>query len=516
MSRWRLLTLAILIVLPVLFLLGAGAYYLWQSGWSIWVGWAMLVPLIVALYLGHRWQKEQRLLQLNFTPPLRYTDRDKQAWQLIEARAKAGAKLDPDKLSDVSFYVQTAQDMALELARFYHPGAADPIASLTIPEMLAVVELAARDLAEMVDQYLPGGHLLTVRDWRNAKKAADWYQTANNVYWAISSIFSPVNTALRYAASKVGVSRPFQLLQQNLLLWFYGAFVQRLGTYLIDLNSGRLRVGAKRYRELMAQHTTEAAPLADGTGTAVPDAAEQVRRVTLTTLGQVKAGKSSLINALLGEEKARVDVVPATSEITRYELHAEGITTRLVLLDTVGYAHTGPKEDQLKATQEAARDSDLLLLVMHARNPARQGDLEMLQALRTWFLGHPELTVPPILGVLPHIDLLSPSLEWDPPYDWQKPTRPKEQQMSQALATVREQLGEYLAGVVPVCTAPGKVYGIQEWLLPAVAELLDQAHAVALLRCLRAETDTGKVRKVFHQLLAIGKGIVQVLWQGKP
>src|SRR5262249_1183165 len=157
----------------VLFLLGAGAYYLWQSGWSIWVGWAMLVPLIVALYLGHRWQKEQRLLQLNFTPPLRYTDRDKQAWQLIEARAKAGAKLDPDKLSDVSFYVQTAQDMALELARFYHPGAADPIASLTIPEMLAVVELAARDLAEMVDQYLPGGHLLTVRDWRNAKKAAD-------------------------------------------------------------------------------------------------------------------------------------------------------------------------------------------------------------------------------------------------------------------------------------------------------------------------------------------------------
>ena len=44
-----------------------------------------------------------------------------------------------------------------------------------------------------------------------------------------------------------------------------------------------------------------------------------------------------------------------------------------------------------------------------------------------------------------------------------------------------EQLGAYLAGVIPVCTAPGKVYGLEEWLLPAVAELLDEVHAVALL-----------------------------------
>jgi predicted GTPase len=411
--------------------------------------------------------------------------------------------------------------MGLELARFYHPGAADPVASLTIPEMLAVVELAAHDLAEMVEQYLPGGHLLTVKDWRNARKAVDWYQTANNVYWAISSIFSPINTAARYAASKVGLERPFQMLQRNLLYWFYGAYVQRLGTYLIDLNSGRLRVGAKRYRELMAQHTAQAAPSADGAalvsdGMAGVDPAEQIHRVTITLMGQVKAGKSSLINALLGEEKARVDVVPATSEITRYELRAEGITTRLVLLDTVGFAHTGPKEDQLRATQEAAQESDLLLLVLHARNPARQADLEMLQALQTWFKARADLKVPPIVGVLTHIDLLSPSLEWEPPYDWQKPTRPKEQHIAEALHVVREQLGEYLTGVVPVCTAPGKVYGIQEWLLPVVAELLDQAHAVALLRCLRAEADTGKIRKVFDQLLAVGKGIVKVLWQGKP
>jgi predicted GTPase len=230
-------------------------------------------------------------------------------------------------------------------------------------------------------------------------------------------------------------------------------------------------------------------------------------------MGQVKAGKSSFINALLGEQRAKTDVIPATAEITRYELQPEGVVSRLVLLDTVGYGHTGPKEDQLKATQQAARESDLLILVMHATNPARQADLEMVKALKDWFAGQPQLKMPQILGMLTHIDLLSPKMEWAPPYNLQKPARVKEQQIDQAVAAVREQLGEYLAGVVPVCTAAGKVYGIEEWFLPALAKLLDQAHAVAFLRCLRAEIDTGKVRKVFSQLLAAGKEAAKIVWQ---
>jgi predicted GTPase len=385
---------------------------------------------------------------------------------------------------------------------------------LTIPEILAVVELAAHDLARMVDQYLPGGHLLTVNNWRQAKQVSDWYQTANNAYWLIAALFSPINTGVRYLASQAGLSRPFQMLQDNLLLWFYSAFVHRVGTYLIDLDSGRLRVGAERYRQLLQEHAAEVAGAKDGgLKPAEADPAEQVRRVTLAVLGQVKAGKSSLINALLGEQHAHTDVVPATAEITRYELQPENISTRLVLLDTVGCGHAGPNKDQLGATKEAARQSDLLVLVMHATGPARQADVDMLQELRQWFDAKPDLNMPPVLGVLTHIDLLRPSLEWSPPYDWQKPQRPKEHQIQEAVATAQEQLGKYLVGVVPVCVAPGKVYGVEEWLLPALAELLDQAHAVALLRCLRAEADTGKVRKVLSQMVAAGKELARALWQ---
>jgi hypothetical protein len=67
-----------------------------------------------------------------------------------------------------------------------------------------------------------------------------------------------------------------------------------------------------------------------------------------------------------------------------------------------------------------------------------------------------------------------------------------------------------------VCTAAGKEYGIQEDLLPAVVQLLDEAHAVALLRCLRAEIDTGKVRRVFQQLLAAGTEAAKVMLSAPP
>jgi predicted GTPase len=510
MSRWRIIVVLILVAVPLLVLAGAGSYWLLVSGYGLLVWWPMMALVALGYFLGAYWQRKQMLLHpVDMTPPAHATERDKQAWQLIEARAKAASRLDPDKLSNPQHYLEVAQEMGRELAVHYHPNTEDLIGALTVPEILAVIELAAHDLAEMVDRYLPGGHLLTIRDWQRAKKATDWYQRATTVWWAISAVFSPINTATRYAASRVGLSTPLKMLQQNLILWFYTAYLQRLGTYLIELYSGRLRVGARRWRELVLGEK-QPKPALESDGEETPEAA---RVVTLTLMGQVKAGKSSLINALLGERKAQTDVLPMTSLVERYRLSPPGVGSEMVLLDTVGYGHSGPKQDQVEATREAARQSDLLLLVLHARNPARQADLEMLRDLRAWFESKPELKLPGVLAVMTHIDLLSPAMEWAPPYDWQHPKRPKEQSIHDALAAVEEQLGEFVAAVVPVCGAPGKVFGVEEALLPAIMARLDEAHGVSLLRCLRAEADAHKVRKVFDQLLAIGKTIVRAVWQ---
>lgn len=519
MSRWRVVVVIGLILAPFLFLASAGSYYLWTLHWGFVSWWPLALCMGLGYTLGWYWQRQRLLLHPpEFTTPRHWTEQDRGAWQLIVTHAQAAGSLPADNLSSIDHYLASAKEMAERLAGYYHPGTTDPVSNLTVPEMLTVIELAAHDLRELVDRYVPGGHLLTVRDWRRARQALDWYQPASNLYWGITALFAPLETGARFTASKLGLSQPWQMLQQNLLLWFYTAYVHRLGTYLIELNSGRLRIGAARYRELMESagpSVAKSKPEHDiATERATP--AETVRQVTIVVLGQVKAGKSSLINALLGEQRAATDVLPATAGVERYDLHPANVPARLVLLDTVGYGHEGPKADQLAATQEAARQADLLLLVLHARNPARQADVQLLRNLHEWFAAHPERKKPPLLVVMTHIDLLSPALEWSPPYDWRQPVRPKEENMQQALTAAWSHVGSYAAGVVPVCSAAGKAYGIEEWLLPAIAEQLDEAHGVALLRCLRAEIDEYKVRKVFHQLLAMAQEAARIVSQILP
>jgi predicted GTPase len=202
-----------------------------------------------------------------------------------------------------------------------------------------------------------------------------------------------------------------------------------------------------------------------------------------------------------------------TNLVTRYQLEPKGIGARLVLLDTMGYGHEGPREDQIKATEEAAQKSDVMLLVLHARNPARAADVQMLDRLKDWYATHPELRRPPIIGVVTHVDLLSPAMEWEPPYDWRNGTRLKEQQIRLALQAAADQFGPRLAAIVPICGTAGKVYGIDEELLPVLVEKLGEARAVAFLRVLRAEADAGKTRKVVEQMMRAGKEIVNIVWQ---
>jgi predicted GTPase len=178
----------------------------------------------------------------------------------------------------------------------------------------------------------------------------------------------------------------------------------------------------------------------------------------------------------------------------------------------VGYHQTGAQADQVETTVEAARQADLVFLVLHARNPARKADADLLEQLQQWFEEHPDLKAPPVIAVVTHIDLLSPALEWSPPYNWRLPNRPKEVNIRDAVLAVRQQLGPRLVNAVPVCTQPGKVAGIDEDLLPAVTQLLDEVRGVALLRALRAEADRDRIRKVFRQLAATGKAAAQIAW----
>lgn len=494
MSRWRIAVIVVLLVLPAISLIALGSYFLWIEGLGFTIWWPMTASMALAYFLAWYWLRSRQLLpRPRVDPPGHWTPIDLQAWKLVEARARAAEKTDAAKFVDVHFYLDVAQAMAKELAQVYHPGTADPVGPVTVPEILTVVELAAHDLAKIFEEHVPGSHLVTIAQFRQAQRAINLYQKANAVYWLIGTLFNPIETGTRLAASQLGLSTTWSKLQENLTQWFYVAFVHELGRYLIDLESGRLKVGASRYRELIeaAQQDSTAASRSAGP-------------LTIAVFGQTKAGKSSLINALLGEQRAAVDVIPLTDEVSRFELRLNDELT-LAILDTPGYAQSGLSEKQKEATFRAVRDADLALLVLHARNPARQPDVEVLTGLSRWFGEQPNLKPPPLLGVLTHIDLLSPVMEWQPPYNWIKPERTKEKQINLALHTVDDQFQESLAGCVAVCTDPKRRYGIEEALLPAMVGLLPEARAVRLVRVLHKEADGQKVQRIFQQLLSAGK-----------
>ncbi len=82
----------------------------------------MTISMALGWVLAYYWQRNRTLLRpVNFEANARWTERDQQAWKLVEARAAAGKDLEADKLSDPKYYVTIAQEMGLELATFYHP-----------------------------------------------------------------------------------------------------------------------------------------------------------------------------------------------------------------------------------------------------------------------------------------------------------------------------------------------------------------------------------------------------------
>jgi hypothetical protein len=591
MKRWQGIVLAVLILLPLAFYAVWTGYAVWQLGGVGYFAWIVPLCWTVAWWLGRRWLPKPALADT--PPPTHWTARDESAWRLVLARAERVGEIDSAQMLDPHFHLSAAQDLALEIARHYHPQAADPLGPLTVPEIMAAAELALRDTSQWVRDYVPGSHLMRIDHWRLVAKAPKWAKLASRAWWVGSILLNPADI-VRKLVTKASVDAATGDLQAGLLAGVHSVFIQRAGFYLIEVHSGRLRRGAESYLAAQRRFGT-IAPSAGATssgnaGTSQADSSEiggrsggptpsmkmiaspfpdvvrgtdaqpsnaqpiEVQRgevegghvqrgdlrpgdvrpgdvhfdggehadgadsesVRLLVLGQAKAGKSSLINALLGEAGARVDVVPCTRSIRRHRATMPGSTVDFSLLDSPGYGDDGLPIELLQEIQEAATGSDLVLLVLDATQPARNRDVEMLDAVRSAFADHPERKLPPVLAVLTHIDGLRPVLEWSPPYDWRDPKRPKEHSIRDAVDYNAGILGGRVSAVVPVCGdfSRGRVYGIEEYLLPAIAARLSEVKACSLLRHLHHDWDRERIQHLWRQFANVGRSLWRNLGVG--
>lgn len=100
-------------------------------------------------------------------------------------------------------------------------------------------------------------------------------------------------------------------------------------------------------------------------------------------LGKPNAGKSSLLNILVGEERAIVtDIAGTTRDILEESIVLHGISLRMI--DTAGIRSTEDVVEKIgvKKAIEYAKDADLILYVVDSSVPLDENDREILELLQ--------------------------------------------------------------------------------------------------------------------------------------
>ena len=511
LRNWRSWVLLILFIGPYLMFMGFGFLWLLERGraWILGTAAISIIAGIAVSLLLSRWTKSTRsfLPPLDWDAPQTFSDFDRQAWALVEAEAEHADTLEMTRLYQFPTYMETGQRLANRLAAHYNPLSADPIERVAVVELLTALELAAEDLTRLCRQ-VPGGDLVTPADWKKAVVAANYIQKASDLYSYLLPLFNPTTGIPRLASQHLMVKPAWKNMQQNVLRWFYRAYVNRLGTHLIELYSGRLVIGADQYRKLTRKLASQGVPEVDASAF----------NLTIAVAGTKESGKSKLIGALEGIRQGGPDAVRgllATGQGGDLKGLERFQKAKFVEVDSYTAIEDGRESARNRSTRRhavhEAVDADLLILVVDSLSGSREADARFVKDWAKWFEDHPGLLAPPVLAVMTRVE--SPEVavtDWKPPYDWARGPGARESAVRSKLQALKAALPPTVAEVIPVALDAQPAFGLSEMLLPALAATCHRAERNALIRHLRNASARSRAGRLVRQFGQQGKS----LWKG--
>jgi len=506
---WPELLLFLAVALPWLSLLALGMVWLWQNG-RVWV-WALAAAALSLMAwplsetVRRRADKEARVALGDLAePPRGWSTAEKEAWKEVLATADATP---PFFFTELDPLLARACATIEVVAHKLHPEASTAWAQFSLPEVLLLTERLCRDVRREALRHIPGvrairlSHLLWLHEQneRYSDVAHKGWKLGFGLWRIARAMLNPIQAAGQETSSMF-LEKTATVLSYRLRAYATRLFVLEIGRAAIDLYSGRLALSPEELRAAREEDLREIAP-------GQPDAP-----VRIVLIGQVNAGKSSLLNALAQETRCAVGPVPTTSAAAEFVLELEN-RPAVSLVDMPGLdERTAPMTSEWL---QQARRSDLVIWVAAATQPARNPDREALDALRAWARAQIARRPPPIILALTHIDELRPAAEWTPPYDVAAPAHAKARAIRASMESAARTLDMPIDAVVPVAIPPGRPPYNLDALWARIALELDEAKLAQLDR-LRVSHQSLQLRELAAQLGRAGRTIIKGIVLATP
>ncbi len=453
------------VALPVLTLMGFGIYALFSYGYMLhFTGLLALCALAGALSV--------RLIRKSFShaamsppdesmvqPSPDWSGFDIEVWNSADQHIRSIL----EKESEWSVMGMHARSTAMYVAERYHGGSSRKELAFSAIELLKMMEEVSRRYRKTLKQHVPYVEKVNISTLKLFYDHKDKVSAAGkiwNVYRAYR-VFTPYG--LLAEARGMIIGKLFSGVSKELQFRLKTAFLQEVASVAIDLYSGRFKFdeqslsGSQKDVDLMAPEP------------------EPIR---VCMVGQVSAGKSAVVNALLGSVQAEAGKLPATDRAGVYKCRLQGLDI-IHLVDLPGL-NSEEKNEQL-LIDEVCR-SDLVLWVVKANQQSRGPDVAFFEKIQAFYADSKNRSrkQPVFVGLLNQVDRLKPVNDWQPPYNLDSPDVPKAATIRDALDYNRKLLK--FDDWIPLCVGNDRVhYNVQE-LVSAIQSRFDAALQVQFNR----------------------------------
>jgi predicted GTPase len=342
-----------------------------------------------------------------------------------------------------------------------------------------MLETWSREYRAFIIENVPFSQNIKLSTLRNmsskTKTAYQIYKVGSPIVTMARIAFSPVTGIAREITSYL-VSKQMSGFSEHVQKNMKHMLFEQVTQVAIDLYSGRLQLSEQ---ELLAYRRSLKKP-----------EEPEVRPLSVMIIGQVNAGKSSLVNALKQQCVAEIDVLPATKGFSFHQMLLSN-GSEISLIDTPGVDGSKNTSDALITK---AVKADLLLWVSQVNQPAKALDKQLIDKWNDYFSSHKERKKPPILLVTTHNDMLTRSGTWHPPYDLSDTTNKKVVSMMEALRFTHQTIGlpkESFA--VPVAFVPGETPYNIDVLRELLVSVSHEARAAQLNKERLEATDSASI-----------------------